>query len=1019
MTGDISDILPLPDAAGIIPRVLYALFQRLEADETESSVKCSFIELYNEELRDLFSTDDTVKLKIFEDNSKKGHSTTLVQGMEECHLKTAVQGIELLREGSHKRQVAATKCNDLSSRSHTVFTIMVYIKRMTEDGQEYLSAGKLNLVDLAGSENIQRSGAENKRAAEAGLINKSLLTLGRVINALVERSSHIPYRESKLTRLLQDSLGGRTKTCIIATVSPAKSNLEETISTLDYAFRAKNIRNKPQVNQAINKKTLLKEFTAEIEKLKSELIATRQRNGVYLTQENYEEITTISESRRILSEEQRDKLDTMEVNLRNKVEDLFKLTTSFQTLKKDNEQTQLALDGTKGILEKTEIVLEHTRQNLAEETELRKAHQKTEGALAEIGQDMISTLGKTTSDIDGLRSKIRRKSELQSQNRRNWTSSQTNVLDTTRLVEDRIEEFQQQQEELMAALSDRMQTFVRDELDKLGTSQSFLQEKMEAYQVSEQEVNEQTAKSRDDMNEVLEEIKTLREDVKQKIGAGLDELSGAAETISASIITELEAFHTQVHSSYASLGRDFKTTFDDLVKDLNEQQAENERLHQQVLEANAALVKANKASQGQITHILDEEKQRSAEERQRLLSQITALVSATADAQEIRLGEKLSGVSDEISAANTAFEAKQDTYTAGITSWSSRSQDILAGVSKSRDAVKTKIKSDFAVATQHSTSIKDTTTSVHASTVKTVEAQMAHLDTQLQSLDEIVAQIREQNNTHHTAHTTSLSALSSTVQASYASIGEHLSSSFERVQSLEADVSAQAGTLKDTLPTLGADADIRAPLHELRENIGTQNLIEYNPTGETPQRVSYQIPSNLPRTEAHENLLSRLRDRPTTSETSSRSPSKQPIFNDATNTLPSPTDMFKLSTTTKPLFARSISAHSHAHTIASLPLTNGTGGSLRELDINIVAQESAHTQPLPLVSQSSDSMVMAVPPHKKQRSNGDDGSKLPMKKMRKTVAGIADRENLSITNFANSVGPGVAGTRRLRSHGSQ
>ncbi|KAH7078326.1 P-loop containing nucleoside triphosphate hydrolase protein [Paraphoma chrysanthemicola] len=1019
MTGDISDILPLPDAAGIIPRVLYALFQRLEADETESSVKCSFIELYNEELRDLFSTDDTVKLKIFEDNSKKGHSTTLVQGMEECHLKTAGQGIELLREGSHKRQVAATKCNDLSSRSHTVFTIMVYIKRMTEDGQEYLSAGKLNLVDLAGSENIQRSGAENKRAAEAGLINKSLLTLGRVINALVERSSHIPYRESKLTRLLQDSLGGRTKTCIIATVSPAKSNLEETISTLDYAFRAKNIRNKPQVNQAINKKTLLKEFTAEIEKLKSELIATRQRNGVYLTQENYEEITTISESRRILSEEQRDKLDTMEVNLRNKVEDLFKLTTSFQTLKKDNEQTQLALNGTKGILEKTEIVLEHTRQNLAEETELRKAHQKTEGALAEIGQDMISTLGKTTSDIDGLRSKIRRKSELQSQNRRNWASSQTNVLDTTRLVEDRIEEFQQQQEELMAALSDRMQTFVRDELDKLGTSQSFLQEKMEAYQVSEQEVNEQTAKSRDDMNEVLEEIKTLREDVKQKIGAGLDELSGAAETISASIITELEAFHTQVHSSYASLGRDFKTTFDDLVKDLNDQQAENERLHQQVLEANAALLKANKASQGQITHILDEEKQRSAEERQRLLSQITALVSATADAQEIRLSEKLSGVSDEIGAANTEFEAKQDTYTAGITSWSSRSQDILAGVSKSRDAVKTKIKSDFAVATQHSTSIKDTTTSVHASTVKTVEAQMAHLDTQLQSLDDIVAQIREQNNTHHTAHTTSLSALSSTVQVSYASIGEHLSSSFERVQSLEADVSAQAGTLKNTLPTLGADADIRAPLHELRENIGTQNLIEYNPTGETPQRVSYQIPSNLPRTEAHESLLSRLRDRPTTSETSSRSPSKQPIFNDATNTLPSPTDMFKLSTTTKPLFARSISAHSHAHTIASLPLTNGTGGSLRELDINIVAQESAHTQPLPLVSQSSDSMVMAVPPHKKQRSNGDDGSKLPMKKMRKTVAGIADRENLSITNFANSVGPGVAGTRRLRSHGSQ
>lgn len=697
MTGDISNVLPLPDAAGIIPRVLYALFSRLEADETENSVKCSFIELYNEELRDLLSQDDSVKLKIFDDNSKKGHSTTMVQGMEECHLKTAVEGITLLRDGSHKRQVAATKCNDLSSRSHTVFTITVYIKRVTEDGQEYLSAGKLNLVDLAGSENIQRSGAENKRAAEAGLINKSLLTLGRVINALVERSSHIPYRESKLTRLLQDSLGGRTKTCIIATLSPAKSNLEETISTLDYAFRAKNIRNKPQVNQAINKKTLLKEYTAEIEKLKGELIATRQRNGVYLTQDNYEEITTISESRRILSEEQRDKLETMEVNLRNKVEDLFKLTTSFQTLKKDNEQTQLALDGTKGILEKTEIVLEHTRENLSEETELRKAHQKTESELANIGKDMISTLGKTTSDIDGLRSKIRRKSELQSQNRRNWNSSKTQVVESTRLVEDRIEEFQQQQEQLMNTLSERMQAFVRDELDKLGASQSFLQEKMEEYQSSEQEVNEQTVQSRDHMNEVLEEIKTLREDVKEKIGAGLDELSAAAETISGNIITELEAFHMQVHASYASLGRDFKTTFDDLVKDLNEQQADNERLHQQVVDANSALIRANKASQGQLQQIATEEKEKSALDRQQLLSQITALINADAEAQEKRLTDKLLNASEGIGAANTAIETAQESYTEGVDAWSTRSKDILVGVSKSRDVVKTRIKSDFAV----------------------------------------------------------------------------------------------------------------------------------------------------------------------------------------------------------------------------------------------------------------------------------------------------------------------------------
>ena len=195
MSGDMSDLSGLlSESAGIIPRVLHSLFGKLEGEEAESSVKCSFIELYNEELRDLLSVEEHAKLKIYDDPQKRGHSATIVQGMEESHIKTADAGIRLLQDGSHKRQVAATKCNDLSSRSHTVFTVTVYMKRTAETGEEYVSAGKLNLVDLAGSENIQRSGAENKRAAEAGLINKSLLTLGRVINALVDRGSHIPYR---------------------------------------------------------------------------------------------------------------------------------------------------------------------------------------------------------------------------------------------------------------------------------------------------------------------------------------------------------------------------------------------------------------------------------------------------------------------------------------------------------------------------------------------------------------------------------------------------------------------------------------------------------------------------------------------------------------------------------------------------------------------------------------------------------------------------------------------------------
>lgn len=1008
MTGDISNTLPLPDAAGIIPRVLYSLFSKLDTEESENSVKCSFIELYNEELRDLLSADDNVKLKIFDDNSKKGHSSTLVQGMEESHIKSASKGIQLLHEGSHKRQVAATKCNDLSSRSHTVFTVTVYMKRTTETGEDIVSAGKLNLVDLAGSENIQRSGAENKRAAEAGLINKSLLTLGRVINALVERGSHIPYRESKLTRLLQDSLGGRTKTCIIATLSPAKSNLEETISTLDYAFRAKNIRNKPQINQMVSKKTLLREFTAEIEKLKSELIATRQRNGVYLTQESYEEITTESESRRILSEEQRDKLETMEVNLRNKVQELFSLTSNFNNLKKDNEATKMVLDGTKSLLEKTEVVLAHTRQNLAEETLLRKAHEKTEEDLANIGQDLIATLGKTTSDIGGLHSKIRRKSDLQSMNRKNWTSSQSQVSDTTQIVEDRIGEFQARQEQLITRLSSRMQSFVHDELEKLGSSQTFLKEKMKSFESSEKEVNEQTAKARDDMNEVLEEIKTLREDVKQKVGAGLNDLSAAAQKISAGIVAELEAFHTQLHSSYASLGRDFKSTFDDLVKHLNEQQAEANELRQQIVQADMALLAANSTAQNSLTQVINEEKLKAAEERQHLLTQITSLVNATAEAQESRITSKIIGVSEGIDSAHAVYNTVHDAYNQDMDNWSKKSKELVSSVVSSRDSVKTKIKADFASANTHMTSLRTTTTSVHDTTVSIVAAQMSHMDTQLHSLDEIVSRVRAQNNAHHAAHTSSLGSLSSTVQSSYSSIGDHLSTSFARVEALDSDMAAETAALRGMLPTLASNAEIRAPLKELRDEIESQTLLEYIPTGETPMRTNYAYPSNLPRTEGHEFLISRLRGRSDSSSDPTRSPSKGMVFNDAHTeglTFGAPTTVSKVRPTSS----------------TSSTTVTSTSSSLRELDINVVAQDAASTAP-------TENVSTAMPPLKKQNTNGSNHggsysaeSKLPMKKgARMTVAGVGlgvgDRENLPVSaNFSASVGPGG---RKLRSHGN-
>lgn len=301
------------DQWGVIPRTIYELFELFKQDTSkEYSVKLSFIELYNEELRDLLTPDeDTRKVRIYEES---GNVT--IHGMEEVYISNPLEGLRTLQEGSFRRQVATTKCNDRSSRSHSVFTITVHMKEMALNGEEFVKTGKLNLVDLAGSENIGRSGAQDKRAREAGMINQSLLTLGRVINSLVERSPHIPYRESKLTRVLQDSLGGQTKTCIIATISPARVSLDETLSTLEYASRAKSIKNKPKVNQTMSKQALIKDYIREIERLRSDLVASRSKNGVYMTADSLKLLEDENESRRVLVEEQKLRMEALESQVR-------------------------------------------------------------------------------------------------------------------------------------------------------------------------------------------------------------------------------------------------------------------------------------------------------------------------------------------------------------------------------------------------------------------------------------------------------------------------------------------------------------------------------------------------------------------------------------------------------------------------------------------------------------------------------------------------------------------------------
>jgi kinesin family protein 11 len=296
----------------------------------------------------------------------------------------------------------------------------------------------------------------------------------------------------------------------------------------------------------VSKKTLLREFTTEIEKLKSELIATRQRNGVYLTAETYEEMTVESESRRILSEEQRAKIETMEVNLQNKVQELFSLTSNFNSVKKDNEEMRLSLEQTQDVLEKTEIVLKSTRQSLEEEALLRRAHQDTEEQLHGIGTGLLSTLERSVDDVGGLRSKLRRRSDLHALNRETWESAATQVLDVTSMVDERVDAIQSEHSALLNNLSAKVEKFVAGELARVESGSTLLNKSEASFEQSHTEAKEHTSNARDEMNEVLGEIKVLREEVKEKVGDGLNGISVAAARISGEVISELGQFHNQV-----------------------------------------------------------------------------------------------------------------------------------------------------------------------------------------------------------------------------------------------------------------------------------------------------------------------------------------------------------------------------------------------------------------------------------------------------------------------------------------
>jgi len=260
---------------GIIQRTIEDIFNFIEVtskNNTKFIIRASYLQIYNESISDLLKPEKK-NLQIREDK-KKG---IYVDSLSEWAVRTPVDLYALLKRGASYRTTAATLMNDVSSRSHAVFVITV--EQMTTEnikGQTHtqIKVGKLNLVDLAGSERIRVTGATGQQLEESKKINKSLSCLGNVINALTEQKGkihHVPYRDSKLTRLLEDSLGGNCKTTMLAMISPAHESFSESLSTLHFAQRAKKIKNRPVINEDLNNRALIRQYESELRNLRNEL----------------------------------------------------------------------------------------------------------------------------------------------------------------------------------------------------------------------------------------------------------------------------------------------------------------------------------------------------------------------------------------------------------------------------------------------------------------------------------------------------------------------------------------------------------------------------------------------------------------------------------------------------------------------------------------------------------------------------------------------------------------------------
>ncbi|KHJ96755.1 kinesin motor domain protein [Oesophagostomum dentatum] len=513
------------DNRGIIPRLVQALFRQISECGVEQRyhVYVSMLEIYDEKVHDLLSPSKE-PLQVREQGG-----VVFVQGLSKCPVQNLVETMGQLEKGGLLRSKGETAMNAQSSRSHAIFTITLEKAEAGDDDNGFTA--KLHLVDLAGSERLKKTQAEGARKMEGIRINEGLLALGNVISALSEPgvNRHIPYRDSKITRLLQDSLGGNSYTMMIACVSPADSNAEETLSTLRYADRAKKIKNKPVVNVDPGQQKIreLKERVAALERELAETrmgIAPCTADNNITTIEVVEMRTVLAEKERLLNEAHGKTAEAIckQVNLLNQLQHV-----ESQRERLKSAVTQ-ALDAIKGSGETHDDDIAHKiseifAEQLADEEEMDPSlgnilHGDTdeEGMDETFSVKFVDQQASLNKELEEVMQQIKDKEDM-------LTKSIENQKNVDELLKKHKQEMADLQQRIDSLLSEKAK--LEADLKKVSISNRLAEERRKKLQ----EMEKQLATFRKQMNEMkrLEKQRQQSEEAQKRMQAEICELKKA------------------------------------------------------------------------------------------------------------------------------------------------------------------------------------------------------------------------------------------------------------------------------------------------------------------------------------------------------------------------------------------------------------------------------------------------------------------------------------------------------------